>query len=83
MKEFPEPGQHGMKINAIHHYGGDKYGMELLEKQLNTMFDTNIDFYVKVSLRHLITLLIPLVVLSTMFQLIWTMMTLVRTLQFT
>ena len=48
-EEFPEPGQHGMKINAIHHYGGDKYGMELLEKQLNTMFDTNIDFYVKVS----------------------------------
>ena len=48
-EEFPEPGQHGMKINAIHHYGGDKYGMELLENQLNTMLDTNIDFYVKVS----------------------------------
>ena len=43
-EEFPEPGQHGMKINAIHHYGGDKYGMELLENQLNTMLDTNIDF---------------------------------------
>lgn len=48
-EEFPEPGQHGMKINAIYHYGGEKYGMELLEKQLGTMLNTNFDMYVNVS----------------------------------
>ncbi|MBQ7266671.1 MAG: LCP family protein [Firmicutes bacterium] len=48
-EEYPEPGQKGMKINALHHYGGDKYGMSFLEAQLEKMFDCKIDFYVKVS----------------------------------
>ncbi len=48
-EEWPEPGQRGMKINAVHHYGGKKYGVKLLEQQIEKMFGVKIDNYVKVS----------------------------------
>lgn len=48
-EEFPEPGQHGMKINALHHYGGEKYGIDMLKSQLEEMYDIEISYYVRVS----------------------------------
>jgi LCP family protein required for cell wall assembly len=47
-EEYPEPGQKTMKINAIHHYGGDTYGVDLILEELEKIFDIKIDYYVKV-----------------------------------
>ncbi len=49
-EEFPEPGQKGMKINAIYHYGAEKYGIPLLKEELEEMIGgVEIDYYCKVS----------------------------------
>ena len=47
--EFPEPGKNLMKMNEIHHYGGENHGFELLQKQIEDMFDVKPDYYVKVN----------------------------------
>jgi LCP family protein required for cell wall assembly len=47
-EEYPEPGMPTMKFNEIHHYGGDKYGVQMDIAQLEKMFDIKIDYYVKV-----------------------------------
>ncbi|MBO5560396.1 MAG: LCP family protein [Firmicutes bacterium] len=47
--EFPEPGRNMMKMNEIHHYGGENHGFELLLKQIDDMFDVKPDYYVKVN----------------------------------
>lgn len=41
-------GTREMKINAIHHYGGDD-GIEFLELQLEEMLDISIDYYARVN----------------------------------
>lgn len=48
-EEYPEPGQRGMKINAIYHYGQDTYGIPLLKEELEEMIGVPIDYYCKVS----------------------------------
>lgn len=48
-EEYPEPGQRGMKINAIYHYGQDKYGLPFLKEELEEMIGVPIDYYCKVS----------------------------------
>ena len=48
-EEFPEPGQRGMKINTVHHYGAEKYGVSLLKQELEKIIGTPIDYYVKVN----------------------------------
>ncbi len=48
-EEYPEPGQRGMKINAIYHYGGDKYGIALLKEELEEIIGVPIDYYCKVN----------------------------------
>ena len=48
-EEYPEPGQRGMKINAIYHYGAEKYGIPLLKEELEEMIGVPIDYYCKVS----------------------------------
>ena len=49
ISEFPEPGQKGMKINEIYHYGGKKEGINMLKGQIESMFGISIDYYVLVS----------------------------------
>jgi len=50
MKEdFPQPGSKSMKINAVHHYGGEKYGSDLIIGEVEKITGNNIDFYVKVN----------------------------------
>lgn len=52
-EEFPEPGQHAMKINAVHHYGAEKYGVPLLEKEIENIIGVPIDYYIKVKFEAL------------------------------
>lgn len=48
-EEYPEPGQKGMKINAITHYGQEKYGIPLLIEEIEEMIGVPVDYYCKVS----------------------------------
>lgn len=49
-ENFPEPGQHGMKINAIYHYGtsgddeGRDLGLGMLRSYLEDVIGTDIDY---------------------------------------
>lgn len=52
-EEFPEPGQHAMKINAVHHYGAERYGIPLLEKEIEKIIGVPVDYYVKVKFEAL------------------------------
>ncbi len=52
-EEFPEPGQHAMKINAVHHYGAEKYGVPLLEKEIEKIIGVPIDYHIKVKFEAL------------------------------
>ncbi|MBE7051789.1 MAG: LytR family transcriptional regulator [Ruminococcaceae bacterium] len=47
-EDYPEPGSKSMKINSVHHYGGEKYGVDLLVEQVENLIGTDIDYYVKV-----------------------------------
>ncbi len=47
-KDYPQPAGKSMKINAIHHFAGEKYGKELLIEQVSALLDCSIDYYVKV-----------------------------------
>lgn len=47
-ESYPEPGSKSMKINAIHHYGGEKYGIDMLRTQIEDITGINIDYYVKI-----------------------------------
>lgn len=46
---FPEPGRRTMKINAVHHFGGEEHGVELAVDELENLLDIDIDYYVKVN----------------------------------
>ncbi|MBQ4526540.1 MAG: LCP family protein [Clostridia bacterium] len=46
-QDYPEPGSKSMKINAVHHYG-NKYGVELLQKEVEKLFDIKLDYYIKI-----------------------------------
>ncbi len=52
-EEFPEPGQHAMKINAVHHFGAEKYGVPLLIKEIEKIIGVPVDYYVKVKFEAL------------------------------
>ncbi len=45
--EYPEPGSKVMKINAIHHYGGENHGIELLLNELDRLYDFQPDYYIR------------------------------------
>ena len=47
-EEYPQPASQSMKINAVHHFGGEKYGVELLKQEVCNLLGVNVDFYVKV-----------------------------------
>lgn len=47
-EEYPQPASPSMKINAVHHFGGEKYGVELLKQEVCNLMGVNVDFYVKV-----------------------------------
>ena len=49
-EEYPEPSSKSMKINAVHHFGGEKYGTEMIVKQVENIIDTDIDFYAKINI---------------------------------
>jgi LCP family protein required for cell wall assembly len=40
-----------MKMNAVHSYGGKKYGMILLRQQLEDLLGINIDYYLEINLK--------------------------------
>lgn len=54
---YPEPGQHGMKINALHHYGTStddenddrQLGLSFLKKWVENEAGTDIDYVVRVN----------------------------------
>ncbi len=48
-EDFPQPGSKSMKINAVHHYGGENYGTELILGEVEKITGSKIDFYVKVN----------------------------------
>lgn len=47
-EEYPEPGSKSMKINSVHHFGGEKYGTAMLLEQVSSLLGTEIDFYAKI-----------------------------------
>ena len=51
-KTYPEPGSQVMKMNHIHHFGGEKYGVELLLKEIKHQFGVTPDYYVKIDFGH-------------------------------
>lgn len=46
--EYPEPGHQIMKMNHIHHFGGENHGVELLLSEIDHQFDVRPDYYVKI-----------------------------------
>ena len=48
-EEFPEPGRRAMKINTVHHYGGEKYGNELAVEAVEELLDVDVDYWALVS----------------------------------
>lgn len=48
-EEYPEPGQRGMKINAITHYGLETYGIPMLQSEIEEIIGVPIDYYCLVS----------------------------------
>lgn len=46
--EYPQPAGHGMKINEIYHFAGEKMGMSLLIDEIEDKFGVKIDYYAKV-----------------------------------
>lgn len=46
-EDFPEPGSKSMKINTVHHFGGEKHGVDFLKNEVSKLLNVNIDFYVK------------------------------------
>jgi len=50
-EEYPEPGSKSMKINSVHHFGGEKYGTDMLLEQVESLLDTKIDFYAKINFK--------------------------------
>lgn len=56
-EEFPQPGSRSMKINAVHHFAGEKYGVDLLKEEVTNLLSVNVDFYVKIdfdAFKHII-----------------------------
>lgn len=45
--EFPQPGSKSMKINTIHHFAGEKYGVDFLKKEVSKLLNLRIDYYIK------------------------------------
>lgn len=45
--EFPQPGSKSMKINTVHHFAGEKYGVEFLKKEVSKLLNIKIDYYIK------------------------------------
>ncbi len=50
-EDYPEPGSKSMKINSVHHFGGDKYGTDMLLEQVESLIGTKIDFYAKINFK--------------------------------
>ena len=50
-EEYPQPGSKSMKINSVHHFGGEKYGTDMLLEQVESLLDTKIDFYAKINFK--------------------------------
>ncbi len=48
-EEFPQPGNKSMKINSVHHYGGERYGTKMIIREVEKLTNTDIDFYIKVN----------------------------------
>lgn len=48
--EYPEPREDGqvMKMNHIHHFGGENHGVELLLSEIDHQFDIQPDYWVKI-----------------------------------
>lgn len=45
--EFPQPGSKSMKINTVHHFAGEKYGVDFLKKEVSKLLNIKIDYYIK------------------------------------
>ncbi len=46
---YPQPGSKSMKINAVHHFGGEEYGVDLIIEQVENLMNRDVDFYAKVN----------------------------------
>ncbi len=49
-EEYPQPGSKSMKINAVHHFGGEKYGTDMVVEQVEALIGTKVNFYVKIDI---------------------------------
>ncbi|MBE7050203.1 MAG: LytR family transcriptional regulator [Ruminococcaceae bacterium] len=47
-ESYPEPGSKSMKINTVHHFGGEEYGVEMIVDQVEVLMGRNVDFYAKI-----------------------------------
>ncbi len=47
-EDYPQPGRQSMKINAVHHFAGDKDAVRLTKNEVSRLVDADIDYYVKV-----------------------------------
>ena len=48
-KSYPEPGSKSMKINTVHHFGGEEYGVDMVIDQVESIMNRDVDFYAKVN----------------------------------
>ncbi|MBR5507972.1 MAG: LCP family protein [Clostridia bacterium] len=47
-ESYPEPGSKSMKINTVHHFGGEKYGLDMVIDQVEYLMGKDVDFYAKI-----------------------------------
>lgn len=45
-EEYPEPGSQVMRFNAIYHFGGEKYGLQLCKKYIEKLLDCQLNYYI-------------------------------------
>ncbi len=48
-QDFPEPPSKSMKINTVHHYGGEKHGVQMAISEVEKLTGTEIGFYAKIN----------------------------------
>lgn len=47
-EDYPEPSRQSMKINAVHHFAGEKNAIDLTVNEVSRLMGADIDYYVKV-----------------------------------
>ena len=49
--EFPEPGSKSMKINTIYHFAPQKYKLDILKRNVESIINSKINYYIKLDFK--------------------------------